>query len=74
MARQLLAAVGTLMPTLLHAAAVQYTAVGRRVELLKWLLLFGLQRQDYEAVAEVFDVALEEYKLRAISHFLSLIL
>ncbi|GAB2714730.1 hypothetical protein GCM10011495_30560 [Hymenobacter frigidus] len=71
-ARQLLATAGILMPALLHAAAAQYTA-GRRVELLKWLLLFGLQRQDYAAVAEVFDVALEEYELHTMSHFLGLI-
>ena len=60
------------MPALLHAAAAQYAA-GRRVELLKWLLLFGLQRQDYAAVAGVFDVALEEYELHTMSHFLGLI-
>ena len=72
-ARQLLATAGILMPALLHAAAAQYAA-GRRVELLKWLLLFGLQRQDYATVAEVFDVALEKYELHAMSHFLGLIL
>ena len=71
-ARQLLAAVGTLTPALLHAVATQYAAAGRRVELLKWLLLFGLQRGDYAAVAEVFDVNLEEYELHALSHFLGL--
>ena len=71
-ARQLLATAGGLTPTLLHTVAAQYAAAGRRVELLKWLLLFGLQRQDHAAVAEVFDVALEEYELHALSHFLGL--
>ena len=34
-ARQLLATAGILTPALLHAVAAQYTAAGRRVELLK---------------------------------------
>ena len=72
-ARQLLATAGILTPALLHAVAAQYTAAGRRVELLEWLLRFGLQRQDYAAVAGAFDVALEEYELHALSHFLGLI-
>ena len=72
-ARQLLATAGILTPALLHAVAAQYTAAGRRVELLEWLLRFGLQRQDCAAVAGVFDVALEEYELHALSHFLGLI-
>ena len=71
-ARQLLATAGSLTGTLLHTVAAQYAAAGRRVELLKWLLLFGLQRRDFGAVAEVFDVALEEYELHALSHFLGL--
>ena len=68
-----MATASTLTPVLLHAAAAQYAVAGRRVELLKWLLFFGLQRQGYAAVAEVFDMALEEYELRAMSHFLGLI-
>ena len=71
-ARQLLATAGGLTGTLLHAVAAQYAAAGRRVELLKWLLLFGLQRRDFAAEAETFDVALEEYELHALSHFLGL--
>ena len=71
-ARQLLATAGSLTPALLHAVAAQYAAAGRRVELLKWLLLFGLQRQDHATVAEIFDVPLEEYELHALSHFLGL--
>ena len=71
--RQLLTTAGTFTPALLHAVAAQYTAAGRRVELLEWLLRFGLQRQDCAAVAGVFNVALEEYELHALSHFLGLI-
>ena len=73
MARQLLAKAGTLTPALLHTVAAQYTAAGRRFELLEWLPRFGLQRQDYAAVAGTFDVALEEYELHTMSHFLGLI-
>ena len=72
-ARQLLATAGILTPALLHAVAAQYAVAGRRVELLEWLLRFGLQRQGCAAVAGVFDVALEEYELHALSHFLGLI-
>ena len=73
MTRQLLAKAGTLTPALLHAVAAQYTAAGRRVELLEWLLRFDLQQQDHAAVAGAFDVALEEYELQTMSHFLGLI-
>ena len=71
-ARQLLAASGELTPALMHRVVADYAAAGRRVELLKWLLLFGLQQHWHTAVAEVFDLPLEEYELHALSHFLGL--
>ncbi|MBC6988878.1 hypothetical protein [Hymenobacter sp. BT491] len=57
---------------LARAVVAATTALGHRLEVVKYLVLFALQQKQFAELSKIFDLALSESELVELGHFLGM--